>query len=56
MIFESAYSATQRITGAGLAELRSMMADRRFADPTTFAHVRQELGIDAVTATDALAT
>jgi hypothetical protein len=23
-----------------------MMADRRFADPAKFAHVRQELGID----------
>jgi hypothetical protein len=23
-----------------------MMADRRFADPEKFAHVRQELGID----------
>jgi len=31
---------------AGLAALRAMMADRRFADPKTFAHVRQELGID----------
>jgi len=33
-------------TDAGLAALRTMMADRRFADPKTFAHVRQELGID----------
>jgi len=33
-------------TDAGLAALRAMMADRRFADPKTFAHVRQELGID----------
>ena len=33
-------------TDAGLAALRVMMADRRFADPKTFAHVRQELGID----------
>jgi len=33
-------------TEAGLAELRAMMADRRFADPKKFAHVRQELGID----------
>jgi hypothetical protein len=33
-------------TDAGLAELRRMMADRRLADPTKFAHVRQELGID----------
>jgi hypothetical protein len=33
-------------TETGLAELRGMMADRRFADPQKFAHVRQELGID----------
>ena len=31
---------------SGLARLRAMMADRRFADPGKFAHVRQELGID----------
>jgi hypothetical protein len=35
-------------TEAGLAELRAMMADRRFADPKKFAHVRQELGIDPI--------
>jgi len=33
-------------TETGLAELRTMMADRRLADPKKFAHVRQELGID----------
>jgi len=33
-------------TEAGLAALRTMMADARFANPVTFAHVRQELGID----------
>jgi hypothetical protein len=33
-------------TDAGLAELRVMMLDRRFADPVKFAHIRQELGID----------
>jgi hypothetical protein len=33
-------------TKAGLAALRAMMADRRLANPVTFAHVRQELGID----------
>ena len=33
-------------TGAGMAALRQMMGDRRFADPRKFAHVRQELGID----------
>jgi len=33
-------------TDAGLAALRSMMADARLANPAKFAHVRQELGID----------
>ena len=33
-------------TEAGLAELRTMMADRRLADPKKFGHIRQELGID----------
>ena len=33
-------------TDAGLAALRTMMADRRLADPKRFAHVRRELGID----------
>jgi hypothetical protein len=33
-------------TEAGLLALRAMMADRRLANPVTFAHVRQELGID----------
>ncbi len=33
-------------TDAGLAALQAMMADRRFADPAKFAHVRQELGLD----------
>ena len=39
-------------TEAGLVELRTMMADRRLADPKRFAHVRQELGIDPVSATE----
>ena len=39
-------------TEAGLVELRAMIADRRLADPKRFAHVRQELGIDLVSATD----
>ena len=34
-------------TDMGLTELRAMMADRRFADPVKFAHVRLELGIDS---------
>ncbi len=33
-------------TDAGLAALRSMMADARLANPSKFAHVRRELGID----------
>jgi hypothetical protein len=33
-------------TEAGLGALRAMMADRRFADPKKFAHVRQELGLE----------
>jgi len=33
-------------TGSGIVALRQMMADRRFADPVKFAHVRWELGID----------
>ena len=35
-------------TEAGMAELRAMVIDRRFADPVKFAHVRQELEIDPV--------
>jgi len=35
-------------TETGIAALRAMMNDRRFADPKKFAHVRQELGIDPV--------
>jgi hypothetical protein len=39
-------------TEAGLVELHAMMADRRLADPKRFAHIRQELGIDPVPATE----
>ena len=39
-------------TEAGLVELRAMMADRRLAGPKRFGHVRQELGIDPVPATE----
>jgi hypothetical protein len=35
-------------TKEGLAELRAMMTDRRFADPKKFQHIREELGIDPV--------
>jgi len=37
-------------TDAGLAALRTMMADKRLANPVKFAHVRQELGIDPLPA------
>jgi hypothetical protein len=33
-------------TETGMIELRKMMSERRLADPTKFAHVRQELGLD----------
>ena len=33
-------------TKAGLTALRAMMADRRFANPVKFAHVRRELCLD----------
>jgi hypothetical protein len=36
-------------TAAGLAALRTMMRDRRLADPEKFAHIRVELGIDPPT-------
>jgi hypothetical protein len=39
-------------TEAGLATLRTMMADRRLADPKKFAHIRQELGIDPIPETE----
>ena len=32
--------------------LRGMMTDPRIADPKKFAHIRQELGIDPVSADD----
>ena len=34
-------------TGAGLAALRVLVADRRAMDPARFAHLRRELGLDA---------
>jgi hypothetical protein len=39
-------------TELGLMALRTMMADRRLADPVKFAHVRQELGIEPTSAGD----
>lgn len=40
-------------TETGLVALRTMMLDRRLADPLKFAHVRQELGIDRIEDTGA---
>jgi hypothetical protein len=39
-------------TNAGLTALRTMMANRRLADPVKFAHVRRELGFEPVPAGD----
>ena len=39
-------------TAAGLAALRTMMANGRLANPGKFAHVRKELGIDPVPESD----
>ena len=49
--------ASQRLprllfTETGLVELRAMMSERRFADPAKFAHIRHELGIAPMPATD----
>ena len=33
-------------TEAGIGELRQLLVARRFIDPTRFAHLRRELGID----------
>jgi hypothetical protein len=33
-------------TPAGLAALRQLLSDRRAMDPTRFAHLRRELGVD----------
>lgn len=35
-------------TEAGLLASRAMMVDRRFANPATFVHMRQELGIEPI--------
>ena len=39
-------------TPAGLAALCEMARDRRLLDPVRYAHVRQELGLDAETANE----
>jgi hypothetical protein len=40
-------------TEAGIVTLRPMIADGRLADPVKFAHVRQELGIDSASESEA---
>jgi hypothetical protein len=40
-------------TEAGLAALRWLASQRRGLDPVQFAHVRQELGLETMTATNA---
>jgi len=35
-------------TEAGLAALRQLLQDRRAMDPVRFAHLRRELGLDAL--------
>ena len=39
-------------TEAGLAALRALVRDRRAMDPTRFAHLRRELGVDDAAETD----
>lgn len=49
----SSYMARAYFTEAGLAALRWLAAQRRGLDPVQFAHVRQELGLEAATAMEA---
>ncbi len=46
IVDESRHPPRLFFTKAGIAALRAMMANPRFADPAKFAHVRRELGID----------
>ncbi|MCG7363529.1 hypothetical protein MHZ93_19915 [Roseomonas sp. ACRSG] len=48
----SPHRARASFTEAGLAALRWLAAQRRGLDPVQFAHVRQELGLEAVTAAE----
>jgi hypothetical protein len=48
----SSHMARAYFTEAGLAALRWLASQRRGLDPVQFAHVRQELGFPALTATD----
>ncbi len=47
MIVETGvYPPRLHFTEVGIKALREMMADPRLADPSKFAHIRRELGID----------
>jgi hypothetical protein len=48
----SPHRARACFTEAGLAALRWLASQRRGLDPVQFAHVRQELGLETLTATD----
>jgi hypothetical protein len=48
----SSYMAGAYFTEAGLAALRWLAAQRRGLDPVQFAHVRQELGLEALTSSE----
>lgn len=48
----SAHRARASFTEAGLAALRWLAAQRRGLDPVPFAHVRQELGLEALASTE----
>jgi hypothetical protein len=48
----SSHRARACFTEAGLAALRWLASQRRGLDPVQFAHVRQELGLEAVTSAE----
>jgi hypothetical protein len=48
----SPHRARACFTEAGLAALRWLASQRRGLDPVQFAHVRQELGLEAVTSAE----
>jgi hypothetical protein len=48
----SSHMARAHFTEAGLAALRWLASQRRGLDPVQFAHVRQELGLEALTSTE----
>ncbi|MFC7556434.1 hypothetical protein ACFQU7_35675 [Pseudoroseomonas wenyumeiae] len=48
----SSHMARAYFTETGLAALRWLASQRRGLDPVQFAHVRQELGLEAVTSAE----